>query len=103
MTYDKFFIKFANKERLRILYLLREGPLSVNQIVKELDQEQSTVSHNLRKLWNCNLLNMEKKGRNRVYSLNRETVIPILDLAREHVQKFCIGRCNRYEIQENLS
>ena len=97
-SYDKFFINFANKERMRILYLLKEKPMSVTEISEELDQEQSRVSHNLRKLWVCNLLRVKQKGKKRIYSLNEETVIPILDLARKHVQKFCGKGCHKDEI-----
>ena len=102
-SYDRFFINFANRERLRILYLLKEKPLSVNEIIKALGEEQSRVSHNLRKLWACNLVNVKKEGKKRVYSLNNRAVLSILSLAKEHVNKFCSGECKKDEIQKSLS
>lgn len=95
MSYDKFFINFASRERLEILSLLKERPLSVSEIVYALNKEQSRVSHNLKRLLTCNLVKVRQEGKKRIYSLNQDTVLPILNLARKHVKNFCPGSCNK--------
>ena len=88
-SYNYFFMNFANRANLEIIMLLRRSPLNVKTITEKTGMEQSAVSHNLRKLCNCNILNVEKRGRERVYSLNSESVVPIIELVEKHVKKHC--------------
>ena len=94
-SYNLFFETIAIKARMEILCLLRHEPMPVSQICKALNQEQSRVSHNLKKLVECHVLEFKQKGKQRIYSLNKETIIPILDLVEKHVQKYCGGKCLR--------
>ncbi len=92
-SYTDFFSNFANQTKLDIILLLISGPLSVNVISEKTNQEQSTVSHNLRKLCDCNILDVENKGRERIYSVNKDSVLPMLKLVGNHVSKYCKGGC----------
>jgi len=92
-SYNDFFMNFANKTKLDIMLVLKQKPMTVNEITKKINGEQSQVSHNLKKLANCHILNVEQKGRERIYSLNKETVIPILQLVARHVATNCKGKC----------
>ncbi len=92
-SYEDFFKNFANKTKLRIVMHLKNKPMSVNELSKKMGEEQSKISHNLAKLYKCNVLTVKQKGKQRVYSLNRDTVIPIIKLAKKHVEKHCKGRC----------
>lgn len=92
---DNFFVNFANKTKLDIIMLLKEKPLSVGEIAEKIKGEQSKVSHNLRKLSACRILKVERKGKQRIYFLNKETVLPMLKLVEEHVQKYCGRVCHR--------
>ncbi|MFH1682717.1 MAG: metalloregulator ArsR/SmtB family transcription factor [Candidatus Woesearchaeota archaeon] len=94
-SFDSFFINFANKTRLSIILLLREKPLSVTEITAGLKEEQSKISHNLRKLTQCNILSVEQKGKQRIYSLNKQTVLPMLDLVENHVKNHCCLGCKK--------
>ncbi|MBR9683037.1 winged helix-turn-helix transcriptional regulator [Candidatus Woesearchaeota archaeon] len=95
-AYEIFFMNFANKTKLDIIYSLREGPLSVLEIAQKIGEEQSKISHNLRKMSECRLLNVEQRGKQRIYSLNRETVIPMLELVEKHVKTCCCaGGCSK--------
>lgn len=73
--------------------LLREGAKSVSEICKVLEEEQSKISHNLKKMVECRILEVKQKGKQRIYSLNKDTVIPILDLVEKHVHKYCGQEC----------
>ena len=88
-AYNKFFGNFANKANIEIITLLQHGPANVSAISEQTGQEQSAVSHNLKKLLACNILTMSKNGRERVYALNAETIQPILDLVAKHVESNC--------------
>lgn len=92
-SYYSFFANLANSTRFKIVMALREKDMSVSEIVEKVEEEQSTVSHNLKKLSDCNIIDAQKKGKERIYSLNKETIIPILNLVDNHVKKKCNMRC----------
>jgi len=91
-SYNHFFMNFANKTKFDIIMALRNRPLSVLEIVKKVGKEQSAVSHDLRSLARCHILNSKKKGKQRIYSLNKRTVLPLLKIVERHVKKYC-KRC----------
>jgi DNA-binding transcriptional ArsR family regulator len=80
---------------MRIIEALSLGPKSVTEICKFVNEEQSKVSHNLRKLMECNFLDVERKGKKRIYSLNKDTIIPILKLVEKHVRTHCREVCHK--------
>ena len=92
-SYNNFFVNFSSKTKFNIIRVLRNKPLSAGDIAKELNEEQSKISHNLQKLTKCHILDVEQQGKQRIYHLNKETVIPILELAEKHVKKHCVGGC----------
>jgi DNA-binding transcriptional ArsR family regulator len=94
-SYELFFEIFSNKTRMRIIESLTLSPKSVNEICKAIGEEQSKVSHNLKKLAECNFLEVEKQGKKRIYSLNKDTITPILQLVKKHVEKYCSEACHR--------
>jgi len=95
-AYDRFFKNFASRSNLRIISLLKARGMNVNEIVSGTGMEQSAVSHCLRKLYACNVVAVESRGRERVYSLNKKTVVPLLDLVDRHVKAEC-KRCTKHE------
>ncbi|MBS3077325.1 winged helix-turn-helix transcriptional regulator [Candidatus Pacearchaeota archaeon] len=92
ISYENFFANFSNKTRLGILTALMDGPLSVSEIVDKVGGEQSNVSHHLESLRKCSILNVKKEGKKRIYSLNKKTVYPMLELVEKHVGG-CGGSC----------
>lgn len=85
----KLFIKaFSNKTRLRILELLKSGPKTVSEICKELNFEQSRVSHNLKCLIDCGFVHNNKIGKTRVYYLDKKIISPMLKLIDKHVESY---------------
>jgi len=90
-----FFKVLANPTRLAILEVLRDKPRSVTEIARSLKQEQSMISHNLKPLEKCRFVFSERKEKQRIYSLNKETVEPLFRLFDHHAQKYCPtrGKC----------
>jgi DNA-binding transcriptional ArsR family regulator len=95
----RFFSNLANPTRLGALELLMEKPMSVNDLATVLGQEQSMISHNLKPLLQCNLINIKKQGKKHIYAVNEETMRPIFVAIENHAQKFCPtgGKCLRGE------
>lgn len=94
-SYYRFFSNFSNRTKSDIINLLRDGPLSVNDIASKIGGEQSKVSHNLQSMRSCNILKVNTRGKQRIYSLNEETVIPIMELVERHVRKNCMRGCHK--------
>ncbi len=90
-----FFKVLANPTRLAILEALRDRSRSVTEIAESLKQEQSMISHNLKALERCRFVFSERKAKQRIYSLNRETIEPLFKLFINHSQKYCPtgGKC----------
>ena len=83
-----FFKAFSNKTRLEIIELLRNKPLTVTEICEKTGFEQSRISHNLRCLEYCGFVKVSKYGNYRIYSLDEETIAPIVDLFEKHIKKY---------------
>jgi len=92
-SYNLFFETISSKTRLRILEALTTKPMSVTEICKTLDEEQSKVSHNLKNLTDCHFLDVKKQGKKRIYSLNKDTIVPLIRLVEKHVEKYCKDIC----------
>jgi len=92
LSYKDFFLNFANDTNIDIIFALQEGPKSVKVLVEKIGREQSATSHSLRKLSDCNIVKAKQKGRERIYTLNSDTIKPLLKLVEEHVEKKCT-RC----------
>jgi DNA-binding transcriptional ArsR family regulator len=87
--YYLFFGNLANPLKIGIITELKKEPLSVLQLAERLDVEQSNLSHALSSLKHCSIVEMEQKGKQRIYSLNKETILPILEILDRHESKFC--------------
>ena len=94
-AYESFFVNFANKTKLDIILSLKEKSKSVSEIVKTIGAEQSAVSHNLKKLNECKIVDVHKKGKERIYSLNKDTVLPMMNIVRMHIEKNCDKKCEK--------
>ena len=75
----------ANPVRLSILSLIKDVQLPVCAISKLLGIEQTLVSHHLRSLKEAGLVDVQVRGRYRIYSINREGVQELLSLLEELV------------------
>lgn len=90
--YRIFFKTLANKNRLKIIHFLQErGSKNVSEIMGGTGLEQTLVSHNLKRLLNCHFVEVEQSGKERVYSLNKDTIRPLLDLMDKHVNTYCVN------------
>jgi DNA-binding transcriptional ArsR family regulator len=68
----EIFTALAEPNRLRIVDLLRDGPLSVGAIGKALRLNQPQVSKHLRVLRNARLVEAEPRAQQRLYGLRAQ-------------------------------
>jgi DNA-binding transcriptional ArsR family regulator len=99
-SYNIFFSNLANPLKIGIILSLRQKSKNVSELVKELHVEQSKISHALSSLKCCNIVDMKQKGKERVYSLNEETIVPMLKLIDKHASIHCrngscMKECNK--------
>ncbi len=98
ISYDHFFTVLGNGHRVKILqYLNQEGAKSVSDISEKLHIEQSALSHCLKQLLQCHFVVVRQQGKERIYSINEETMRPLFDLINKHVQTYCVKGCNHWE------
>jgi DNA-binding transcriptional ArsR family regulator len=88
-TYHIFFGNLSNKLKIDIISELKKGASSVLELADELGVEQSKLSHALASLRCCSIVNVKQIGKKRVYSLNKETILPILKIIDKHENKYC--------------
>jgi len=67
--------------------------MNVSELGNRLKVEQSKLSHALKNLRDCNIVNVKIKGKERIYSLNKKTILPILKLIDKHAKINCNGKC----------
>ena len=67
--------------------------MSVSAIAGELESEQSAVSHGLKQLLVCHFVNVKQEGKERIYTINEDTVKPLLGQIEHHVEKYCAENC----------
>lgn len=81
------FKALSNPTRIKILYALKQQPLTVSEITQVLDMSQSAVSHQLKELKMARLVSNHKQGRKMIYELDDDHVHQIFDVAIEHVKE----------------
>lgn len=80
-----FYKVFGDFSRIRILFVLLDNELYVNEISDLLKMSQSAVSHQLRILRQNRLVKVRKDGKTSLYSLGDDHVYRILTQGLEHL------------------
>jgi DNA-binding transcriptional ArsR family regulator len=97
----KLFRGFADPSRLGILVALRNGPLTVSEIVEATHLSQPNVSNHLGCLRDCGLVAAEQQGRYVTYHLSDDRVGELIALAESLLADVARGvyECTRYNIK----
>ena len=96
----KLFRGFSDPSRLSILEALRDGPLTVSEIVQATGLTQPNVSNHLGCLRDCGLVIAEQQGRFVHYELSDKRVEQLLCLADGLLADVAKGvyECTRYDM-----
>lgn len=94
----KLFRGFGDPSRLSILEALRDGPLTVGEIVQTTGLSQSNASNHLACLRDCGLVVTRPQGRFVYYELSDKRVAHLLRLTDELLADVARGvyACTRY-------
>jgi DNA-binding transcriptional ArsR family regulator len=94
----RLFRGFSDPSRLKILEVLRSGPMTVGEIVDMTGLSQPNTSNHLSCLRDCGLVLAEQNGRFVTYSLSDDRVAELLALAESLLADVARGvyECTRY-------
>ncbi len=92
-SYNIFFTNLANPLKIGIILGLRDNEKNVKEISDEMKVEQSKISHALASLKKCRIVNVKQDGKQRIYSLNKKTIVPMLNLIDKHANIYCKCEC----------
>lgn len=84
MTLSKTFAALSDANRQKILDLLKDGEMTVSQILEHLDVTMATLSHHLDILKRQNLISGRRAGQQIYYSLN----LSVFEEISEQIIKF---------------
>lgn len=89
ILYDlaELFKVFGDTTRMKILYVLFESELCVNDIASCLNMTPSAVSHQLRILKSCKLVKFRRDGKTIYYSLDDDHVRDMIALGLDHISE----------------
>ena len=83
---SNFFFVLGNVTRIRILNALKQKKkLSVTEVARELDMLHAAISIQLNLLYRVGLVNRERQGLNKIYSLNERKLRQETNDARKTV------------------
>lgn len=83
----QLFKAFSSPTRIKIIFALKHGALTVSEICAAVNMSQSAISHQLKELKMARLVTYHKHGREISYQLDDEHVHDIFDMAIEHVKE----------------
>ncbi|MDO8428192.1 MAG: winged helix-turn-helix domain-containing protein [Candidatus Diapherotrites archaeon] len=104
VPYNLCFETFANELRVEIIQALMKKSLTVNELSKELNVEQSRLSHSLQMLRTCSYVDVEQKGKEHVYSLVAQVKeglqfpsekANIFQIIHRHAHTMCASGCKK--------
>ncbi len=62
----------SEPKRIEIMLLTSEKEMCANDLLEKFDITQPTLSHHMKQLTECKLINVRKDGKLSYYSLNRD-------------------------------
>ena len=88
---EPFFSALGNKTRFEIMRLVSLSPRTVTDICEALKCNQSKISNDLKCLRECGYVHVEKRGNERIYSVDNDTS-SILYLVASSLEKLARTR-----------
>ena len=90
------FQAIADPTRRRILELLSNNPASINELVEEMDMSQPAISQQVKILSECQLIEIEKVGKQRFCKIRSGSLVPAF-MWLEQLEKQWAQRVDLFE------
>lgn len=84
---SELFKIFGDSTRIKIINILIDGELCVNEISDKINVSQSAVSHQLRILKSSKLVKYRKDGNMIYYSIDDDHIEKIFKMGCEHINE----------------
>lgn len=84
---SEFFKALSDYSRMKIVYVLLDGELCVNDIVKAVNMTQTAVSYQLKLLRQLHLVKYRRVGQNVYYSIDDDHVHEIIKTSISHIEE----------------
>ena len=81
-TQAEFCKAMGNTAKLKLLHILRDNPLTVNEICQETGLPQGTVSRQLTVLHRVGVVVSQRHGSTKIYSITDHKITEVCDLVR---------------------
>lgn len=82
---ETIFKALADKNRLKILEMLKNGEMYADNILSGLDVTQPTLSHHMKILCASGIVEERKEGRRSYYSISDKGKNSVFDMLEEHL------------------
>lgn len=89
---SEFFKILGDNTRLKIINLLIDNEMYVNDIANALSMTKSSISHQLKKMKDHDLVKSRKDGKEVYYSLNDDHVKSIFLTTIDHINHSKVGK-----------
>ncbi len=80
---DRLYKCLGNSNRRKIIYCIGDGEKCVNEISECLELEQSLVSHHLKELVDCGIVEKHRDGKKIYYQVSELKIIELLEKGKE--------------------
>ena len=81
-----FFKMMGDPTRIKMMYLISQGDVCVQDIACALGMTKSAISHQLSGLKDSKIVKSRREGKNVYYSIDDDHVHAVLSLAMTHIQ-----------------
>ncbi|MCC5896211.1 MAG: helix-turn-helix transcriptional regulator [Alkalibacterium sp.] len=81
------FKALSEPNRLNIINKLYDSEWSVSDLARQLEMEQSSLSHQLKILKNARLVKVKKEGKKRLYSLADDHIYVLIEQVISHAKE----------------
>jgi ArsR family transcriptional regulator len=82
---SKFLKVLADPIRLQIIDYIENNPVSASKIQKSLKLSQSYTSHQLKKLVEMNILDFERKGKEKIFKIKYQGIHKLISLLKSYI------------------
>jgi DNA-binding transcriptional ArsR family regulator len=97
-----FFKVLGDPVRLEILELIKNNPSTSGKIQETLNISQSFASHQLKKLFDADLIEYEKKGKTKIYKAKNDSIYKLLALIQSYIFKLEKEKYEKFTLLDEL-